>query len=161
MKPSGNFKEGLINLREESRLKPPLASTIKAFVRAELGCTCPDEVFATIDVQSVPRPFDGVHADWLITIGDRLLLVLIETTHWHDVSRNLEQLVSRGRQQRDACGFNRVRFVIATAECESAESLLRERFAALSCVDDRTHLHIVSPQQVPMLSSTGQGGPGP
>jgi hypothetical protein len=142
-------------------LKPPPASAIEEFVRAELGCTCPDEVFATIDVQSVRRQFDGVLGDWRIAIGNRLLLVLIETTNWRDVSRNLEELVNRGRQQRDACGFNRVRFVVATAECESAEPLLRKRFAALACVDDRTHLHIVSPQQLPMLSSTGRGGPGP
>jgi len=141
-------------------LKLPLSSAIKDFVRDELGCTCPDEVFATIDVQSVRGQFDGVPGDWRIAIGNRLLLVLIETAHWRNVSGNLEQLVNRGRQQRDACGFNRVRFVVATAECESAEPLLRKRFAALSCVDDRTHLHIVSPQQLPMLSSTGRGGAG-
>jgi hypothetical protein len=141
-------------------LKPPVSSAIKEFVRGELGCTCPDEVFATIDVQSAPRQFDGIPGDCLIAIGNRLLLVLIETAHWRDVSRKLQQLVNRGRQQRDAGGFNRVRFVVATAEFETAEPLLREGFAALSSVDDRTHLHIVSPQRLPMPCPTGQGGPG-
>ncbi len=149
-------------VRQKRRPGTVETASIKQFVRGQLGCVCPDEVFTLIDVQPSPRPFEGVPGDCLVTIGDRLLLLFIETAHWQDVNRALEQLVRRGRELRDAGGFNRIRFVVATTEVQSAEALLRQRFSALSSADDRIHLHVVNPRSLPLSATqTGQGDVSP
>ena len=134
-------------------MKQTLNSSIKHFVRSELGCACPDEVFETIDVQYSPRRFHGLPGDCLMVIGGRLLVLLIYTTHWQDVSRNLESLLNRGRALRDSEGFNRIRFVVAAADNELTEAVLMEQFSALPAKDDRTHLHIIAPEGLPALNS--------
>jgi hypothetical protein len=138
-------------------LNPTLFSSIKHFVRGELGCTCPDEVFATMEVQHAPCRFEGLPGDCLIVIGQRLLVLLIDTGHWQDVSRHLESLVSRGRELRDAEGFNRIRFVVATPDNEAAEPVLMEQFGAVPSLDDRMHLHIITPEGVPVLFPETEG----
>ena len=115
-------------------MNPTLTAGIKHLVRAELGCTCPEKVFNTVDVDYAPGRFEGLPVDCLIEIGGRLLVVLVWTGHWRDVSRDLERLVTRGRELRDSGRFNRLRFVIASAENEVAEKVLMEQFAALPSV---------------------------
>jgi len=134
-------------------LKPTFFSNIKHFVRGELGCACPDEVFATMDVQRAPARFEGVPGDCLIVIARRLLILLINTGHWQDVSRHLESLVDRGRELRDAEGFNRIRFVVVTRDTATAEPVLMEQFGGLPSLDDRIHLHVIRPERVPVLST--------
>jgi hypothetical protein len=130
-------------------LNQTLNSSIKHFVRSELGCACADGVFETTDVEYSPRRFHGLPGDCLMAIGGRLLVLLIYTTHWQEVSRSLESLLNRGRELRDAGGFNRIRFVIAAVDNEVAEAVLREQFSALPARDDRTHLHIIAPEGLP------------
>lgn len=132
-------------------MNPTLFSVIKHFVRDELGCACPDEVFETMDVQHTPSRFGGLPGTCLIVIGNRLLVLLISTGQWQEVSRYLESLVSRGRELRDAEGFNRIRFVVATPDHEVAEALLTEQFGGLPSMDDRIHLHIIAPEGLPAL----------
>lgn len=132
-------------------MNPTLFSSIKHFIRDELGCACPDEVFETMDVQHAPARFEGLPGDCLIVIGNRLFVLLISTGHWQQVSRNLESLVSRGRELRDAEGFNRIRFVVATPDHEAAETVLMEQFGVLPSLDDRIHLHIIAPEGLPAL----------
>jgi len=132
-------------------LNPTLFSSIKHFIRGELGCACPDEVFETMDVQHAPPRFEGLPGDCLIVVAKRLLVLLIATEHWQDVSCNLESLVSRGRELRDGGGFNRIRFVVATPDHEAAEAVLMEQFSALPLLDDRIHLHLIAPEGLPVL----------
>ena len=124
-------------------------SSIKHFVRHDLGCGCPDEVFETIDVQYAPSGFAGLPGDCLIVIGTRLLVLLIVTVHWPEVSRNLESLVNRGRELRDGGGFNRFRIVLATPEPTAAQAALMEQFGDLPSLDDRVHLHIIAADGLP------------
>ena len=143
-------------------MKPMPYSDIKYFVRSELGCACPDEVFAVTEVQPAPPCFEGLPGDRLIVIGRRLLVFLIDTGHWRDVSRHLASLVSRGRELRDAGGFNRIRFVVATPDKAAAETVLREQFGGLPLLDDRIHLHVISPEGLPALPpDMEQRRPGP
>lgn len=132
-------------------MNPTLFSNIKHFIRSELGCACPDEVFEAIDVQHAPSRFEGLPGDCLIVIAKRLLVLLIDTGHWRDVSRHLESLVSRGRELRDVGGFNRIRFVVATPDNEAAKTVLMEQFGSLPSLDDRIHLHVISPEGLPAL----------
>ena len=132
-------------------MNPTLFSSIKHFIRDGLGCACPDEVFETMDVQHAPSRFEGLPGDCLIVIGKRLLVLLIDAGHWQDVSRHLDGLVSRGRELRDAEGFNRIRFVVATRDNEAAEPVLMEQFGDLPSLDDRLHLHVIRPEELPAL----------
>ncbi len=132
-------------------MNPTQRAGIKQLVRVELGCSCPEKVFDTIDVDFEPDRFTGLPVDCVIEIGGRLLVVLVWTGHWRDVSADLERLATRGRDLRDSSRFNRLRFVIASAECDVAEKVLMEQFAALTSVDDRLHLHVVAPEVVRCL----------
>ena len=133
-------------------MKRTLNSSIKHFVRSELGCQCADEVFDKVDVQYAPYRFHGLPGDCLIAIGGRLLLLLIYSGRWQDVSRDLQGLLMRGRELRDAEGFNRLRFVVAAADHELAEAVLMEQFSALASKDDRVHLHVIDPAGLPVLN---------
>lgn len=149
-------------MKQSHVVNPALFPLIKDFVRGELGCSCPDAVFETISVQQDPVPFKGLPGDLLLAVGGRLLIVLIGTGHWQALTRALEQLVRRGREVRDAEGFNRIRFVVAAPDIDAAESRLRESFNALPFLDDRMHLHIIAPQRLRALRlGLEQRMPGP
>ena len=129
-------------------MNPTLRACIKQLVRVELGCSCPERVFDSIGVDHAPGRFEGLPVDCLIEIGGRLLVVLVWTVPWRVVSGDLPRLVVRSRELRDKGRFNRLRIVIASAECEAAEKVLMQQFAALPSLDDRLHLHIVAPEVV-------------
>ena len=137
-------------------MKRTLDSDIRHLVRGELGCTCPDEVFDSVDVQHAPYHFHGLPGDCLIVIGERLLVLLIYSGHWQEVSDNLHSLWTRGRELRDSGGFNRLRIVVAAADKELAEAVLNKQFSALPSMDDRIHLHIIAPEALPALNPTSR-----
>jgi len=116
---------------------------VKHLVRSELGCACPDRVFERIDIREASSRFADLPGDYLIGVGNRLLLLVISSACWREVAARLEHLFRRGRELRDAQGFNRFRLVVAVAEVAAARAELAERFAALPDRDDRMHLHVI------------------
>ncbi len=128
-------------------------SEIKHFVRRELGCACPDQVFDSIDVLDAPPRFPGLPGDYLIAIGHRLLILVIGTRSWQEVAPCLEQLFSRGRDIRDAEGFGRFRLVVVTGDIEVARPALAKLFDALTETDDRVYLHVIAPEGLPALDA--------
>jgi hypothetical protein len=122
---------------------------IEEFVREALGCTCPDEVFRSVRICHPGAAFAGLSPGYLVEIGGRLLVLVIETDHWEALSPPLEILVAQGRRLRDAGGFNRFRLVIATPEVTTARAVLARRFTALPDRDERLHLHVLSPADLP------------
>jgi hypothetical protein len=124
-------------------------AAIEGFVRNALGCTCPDEVFRSVRIQHPGADFAGLSPGYLIEIGGRLLVLVIETDRWEALSPPLETLVSQGRRLRDAGGFRRFRLVIATPKVTAARAALARQFAAFSDRDERLHLHVLSPADLP------------
>ena len=118
-------------------------------MRDALGCTCPDEVFRSVRIQHPGADFAGLPPGYLIEIGGRLLVLVIETDQWEALSPPLETLVAHGRRLRDAGGFHRFRLVIATPEFTVARAALARQFAAFADFDERLHLHVLSPADVP------------
>jgi hypothetical protein len=124
---------------------------IKKFVRKDLGCTCPDEVFDAISVVHNPVEFSDFNKGYLLAIGGKLLVYLVVTHDWSSLKDGLEQIFRRGREKRDAGGFNRFRLVVVTSDIQSARQILLRQFNMLGELDERLHLHIVTPDQVPQL----------
>jgi hypothetical protein len=128
---------------------------LKKFVRHELGCQCPDEVFNTISVREHPETFSNFPNACLIGIGGQLLLLLVNTNHWQSLAGQLDELFRHGRQLRDSGGFNRFRLVVATRDAATADASLTQAFTRLDNKDERLHLHVVSPDRFPDLGLEG------
>ena len=124
---------------------------IKKFIREDLGCTCPDEVFELISVVHDPVEFNDLQKGYLYEIGGKLLVYLVMTHDWSSLIDSLEQIFNRGREKRDAEKFNRFRLVVVTPNIQPARQILLRQFDKLSERDERLHLHIVTPDQLPKL----------
>jgi hypothetical protein len=126
---------------------------IEKFVRDDLGCTCPDEVFEAISVVHDPVEFGDLQKGCLLAIGGKLLIYLVKMHDWSSLIDSLEQIFNRGREKRDAGKFNRFRLVVVTPSIQPARQILLRQFDSLSERDGRLHLHIVTPDQLPKLLS--------
>jgi len=123
--------------------------TIERFVRDELGCDCPAQVFEHVDVVHAHTAFSDLPGDYLLRIGGRLLVLVVLAPSWRPLAAVLGELFERGRAERDAEGFNRFRLVVATEDPESASRELGAILKQLPLADDRLHLHAVSAVRLP------------
>jgi hypothetical protein len=132
--------------------KPKEAQALKSFVQKELGCGCPDEVFNQIQIEENPHGFHGLPVDYLVTIGDRLLIGVCLSERLHNgMGPDIENSLATGKQLRDNAGFNRFRLVVASEEPERIVDTVREQFSGLKSLDDRVHLHVVRPSSIPQF----------
>jgi len=88
-------------------------------------------------------------ASTLYEIGGRLFVAVIDPVDWHDITASLDKLVDTGKQYRDQQGYNRFRLVIVTDDDEAVKNL-QSAFDALPNIDEKTHLHVLQPQQLPL-----------
>jgi len=120
---------------------------VEQFVRGALGCGCPEEAFRSIvvdrEVANRGRPFTR------LVIGKRLLVYVVEPQSGVDLETETVELVTAGRAERDACGLNRFRLVLAPAQPMHARSDLAAWFSRAVGADDRAHLHLLSAQELP------------
>jgi hypothetical protein len=126
-------------------------SAIEHFVRRELGCQCPAAVFRRIGVETCPEEFGNWPQGRLISVGERLLILVLRDDDPADLRRRLAGLLQEGRRLREAKGFNRFRLVIATSSAEVMGPSLKAYFDHLEGMDDRMHLHVIAPEQVPAI----------
>jgi len=117
---------------------------IKRFVRKTLGCTCPDDVFQSIECQADVSIGDGIVLDYEINVGNRLLIYVVSVEERYDSLRDVvSHLVYVGNEKRDEHGFNRFRLVLLAANPWSIEEQASDIFYSL-VPDDKTHLHVIS-----------------
>ena len=116
---------------------------IRIFVRNTLGCSCPEEVFRTIQCVPGVRLRDDITLDAALLIGNRLLVYVFEPTNSSDIQQHLAFLVTSGKKERDTRGLNRFRLVIVTDEGEDPQ-LLKNTFDTLADKDEKVHLHMIS-----------------
>jgi hypothetical protein len=125
--------------------------TIKRFVRDELGCTCPESVFETIVMDRSPEWFSGLPADYLLTIGKRLLVLVVRADIGAETDASIEALLLRGRALRERGGFNRFRLVVEMPVSDASRRDLAPGSRALLAQDERLHLHYVRAGGLPRL----------
>lgn len=131
------------------------------FIRHTLGCGCPPEVFASINVRLHPGELAGVPIEASVDVGRRLLVLVLGTSAVRRLERSLPEVFSRSRAVRDDGGFNRVRLVIAPARGVGAAGGLLERFRRTAGGDDRLHLHVIHAESLPELGrNSGSCGGG-
>ena len=126
-------------------------NAIERFVRQELGCQCPAAVFRRIEVEDAPEEFGIWPQGRLISVGERLLILVVRSDDPDTLHRMLGNLLQEGRRLREARGFNRFRLVIATTCADVLAPPLREDFERLDGMDERLHLHVIAPEQVPAI----------
>jgi hypothetical protein len=126
---------------------PQQAAEIREFVRKQLGCSCPDEVFNHIRVTRQPDIFANLPVDYLLEIGNRLLIA-VSSRKIESISGSLHQIIDTARQYRDSRRFNRFRMVVASSDSE-AISALQSDFESLVDKDNKLHLHGVDAALLP------------
>jgi hypothetical protein len=117
--------------------------TIKSFVQNTLGCGCPEEVFRSIICKHNVLLGNEVVLNSIITIGNRLLIYVIDADSQGFVEKKLAHLVSSGKNERDSKGLNRLRLVIVADESLDRQ-MLQSQFDGLTGKDEKIHLHIIS-----------------
>jgi len=126
-------------------------NAIERFVRQELGCQCPAAVFRRIEVEDAPEEFGVWPQGRLISVGERLLIMVVRSDDPDTLHRILGNLLHEGRRLREARGFNRFRLVVATTCVDVTGHSLREDFERLDGIDERLHLHVIAPEQLPAI----------
>jgi len=117
---------------------------IKQFVQKTLGCRCPGEVFQSIDCRRHVPLSNDVVLHRAITIGNRLLIYVVEVGNRSSIEKHLALLVSAGKSERDSNGLNRFRLVIVTDESPGNGKAIRRTFEELREGDLKIHLHVIS-----------------
>ena len=135
----------------ETKVLGSAAEGFREFVVRVLGCECPPEVLDDIRVRAEPREIAGLPLELRLNVGGRLLVFLASTDATARVVAALGAIVEAGRRTRDAEGFHRFRFVLATSNPADALASVSEAFAALPERDDRLHLHVVNAGELPKL----------
>jgi len=143
-----NFFVGRIQKAIE--LRPEEKQELVSFVREGLGCGCPDEVFSFVQIKKKPDVFRGLPIDYLVTIGDRLLVgICLSESLDSGMGEGIKKSLAAGKKLRDSAGFNRFRLVVASEEADSIASAIQEQFNDLAGLDDKVHLHVVRPSVIP------------
>ena len=113
---------------------------IEHFVRATLGCQCPDEVFRSVSIDQL-RTADGAIGYTRLLVGHRLLLYVLDATARDVDDGELADLAARGCRERNEHGYNRFRLVIAREEPASVSPAARQAFEHATGNDEQAHLH--------------------
>lgn len=113
---------------------------IEHFVRATLGCQCPDEVFRSVSIDPL-RTANGAIGYTRLLVGNRLLIYILDAATIGVADGALTDLVAGGRRERDERGYNRFRLVIACDEPASEKTAVQHAFDEACGNDERAHLH--------------------
>jgi len=121
-------------------MTPPYPE-IKTFVQQTLGCSCPEEVFDRIAVDTGMGEISH-----RIRIGGRLLVYILEASRASDISSAVAIALQEGVRERDRDQFNRLRLVIVSPSPEQIAETAQATFSGSPARDERTHLHVLATQ---------------
>ena len=124
------------------------------FVRETLGCGCPEELVerTVLDRSEAGEPG--------LDVGGRLLVRVLAGDDVGGLVRTLPETVLTLRDERDRRGFNRLRIVVAHDQLGDVAAALDRVVAALGPGDDRLHLHLLPPADLPaaLIEDIGTAG---
>ena len=117
---------------------------IKRFVQETLGCSCPEEVFNSIEYQSGDDGISGRK----VTVGERLLIYITSMDGKSSIQGLINSALEQGVEERDKRGLNRFRLVLVTSHPDKLRSSAEHVFDSSGYTDEKTHLHIVNESDV-------------
>jgi hypothetical protein len=117
---------------------------IKRFVQETLGCSCPEEVFNTIDYQKESDDISGRK----VTVGDRLLIYIINMERKYNIQGVINSALQQGVEERERRVLNRFRLVLVTSCPDELRSSAERAFDSSGYTDEKTHLHVVNESDV-------------
>lgn len=126
---------------------------LQGFIRDTLGCGCPDEVLRRIESLTEFGSLAGVPVILALDVGGRLLVVLVEDAALADDGGALREALEAGRRLRDARGMNRFRLVVVSDAAEGVDPSRRRLTAQASFGDERVHLHVIGPNDLPEIDA--------
>lgn len=119
------------------------AEQLKSFVRKNLGCSCSDDVFNSIEHDENVDFKDDLKIDHVFTIGNRLLIFILMNTDSSQIETQIEPLITIGKARRDNCGLNRFRLVLVAKEPQVLQETITPIFDRITIVDEKIHLHVL------------------
>ena len=121
---------------------------IRRFIRHTLGCTCPEEVFEHIDIESIPKigPISGDFTR--LVMGNRLLVYLWKLEEIDLLPEQFFSIFKAGQSERDQKHLNRFRLVIGTPLVEETKNILEPTVAFHDDTDDKSHYHILESSEL-------------
>lgn len=122
--------------------------SLRLFVRVTLGCRCPDEVFDSMSIEHVAGE-SGTTGHVRLTIGDRLLIYVLEARDSDVAEAALAALARAGLAERDSRGLNRFRLVLALPGTGALSDGIQRAFTSAAATDDRAHLHVIDAAALP------------
>lgn len=126
---------------------PELLDFARRFVRETLGCGCPEELLERIEIRRLHAPEPVTE----LRVGGRLLVHLRPRPTESGLDDALTRWLDEGVELRDSLAYNRFRLVLIGPE-PGPEPVAAESALAAPGVDERTHLHLVSPTQAGPLA---------
>jgi len=120
---------------------------IKRFVQETLGCSCPEEVFNTIDYQKESDDISGRK----INVGDRLLIYIITMDRKSNIQGVINSALEQGVEEREKKRLNRFRLVLVASRPDELRSSAEHAYDSSGFTDEKTHLHIVNESDVENL----------
>lgn len=133
-----------------------LPDRIKHFVQVTLGCTCPEEVFRTVDVRMNVQLNSFIALDCVLIVGNRLLIYIADAGTEGCVEEHLPILVSRGKEERDEKGLNRFRLVLVADEPDEVRRFTERPFEELRGSDEKVHLHVINRKAMPFVTENAE-----
>ncbi len=127
-----------------------MSSPVERFIRETLGCACPDAVFEHIDSRCQVALGPAILSR-RINVGHRLLVYLLECDDPGVIGLWLPEVLSRGLEERDREGFNRLRVVVGTDNSQPVSQAAQRAFESQEGVDERVLLHVVDKRSVTRL----------
>jgi len=125
---------------------------VKHFVRNTLGCTCPEEVFLSIEIRRSVRLNSFITLDTVLIVGDRLLIYITEAGTEGCVEEHLPVLAAAGRKERDEKGLNRFRLVLVSDIPDEVRRAAERQFGELRNNDAKLHLHAIKKRDSPFTA---------
>ncbi len=125
-------------------------SRLRTFIRSTLGCGCPEDVLEWIHCTHTELTQEEDTRITRIDVGGRLLVYVLEVEGPDRRAEDaLPAVIAAATVDRAAGGFNRLRVVVATEDPDAIGPRLEEAFSSSAPLDDRVHLHVVRPSDLP------------
>jgi len=119
---------------------------IKRFVKEQLKCECPDEVFESIEYEKDVE-IEGLKVRDKVKVGGKLLVYVVDEEDLDYMLDEIPRLLAAGKSERDVSGLNKFRFVLLSDKIlEMSQVLVSVQIDSGSNMDENMFVHMVSKQ---------------